>query len=123
MDRLAHRDEVDACLFQPGVVRGCDAVGDAGMERRVRDLVRARIRGDDLREMLRQAARRLPAAGAGVPAEGVPRDERRERVEKRGGIRGPVAGIVARVAREVVLEGGRAQMTQMTQMPQISSRR
>ena len=80
----------------------------------MRDLVRARVRRGDFDEVFRETEGRLPAPGARVPAEPVPRDERRHRVEKRGRIRGPVAGVVARVAREVILERGR---------PQISSRR
>jgi hypothetical protein len=81
------------------------------MGRRVRDLVLARVRGDDLRELPGQTAGRLPAPGARVPAEGVPRDERRDRIEELGRIRRPVAGVVARVAREVILEGRRGQIS------------
>jgi hypothetical protein len=75
----------------------------------MRDLVRARVRRGDLAEVFRETERGLPAPGARVPAQGVPGDERRQRLEKLGRVRGPVAGVVARVAREMILERGRAQ--------------
>jgi hypothetical protein len=117
MQRLTDGHEIHARFVQPGLFGFRNAVRHPGMSLRVRDLVRARVRGDDLGEMLGEAAGCLPAPGAGVPAEGVPRDERGDGVEELRWIRGAVAGVVARVAREVILEDGRAQMTQ------ISSRR
>jgi hypothetical protein len=76
----------------------------------MRDLVPAGVRSDDLGEVLREADGRLPASGAGVPAALVPRGERRDRPEELGRIRGAVARVIARVAREVVLENGCAQI-------------
>jgi hypothetical protein len=114
MDRLAGGDKVDGSVFESRILSGRDAVGHAAMRDGMRDLVRARVRRGDFAEVFRETESGLPATGARVPAAEVARYQSRDRPEKLGRVRGPVAGVVARVAREVILERGR---------PQISSRR
>jgi hypothetical protein len=75
------------------------------------DLVGARVRRDDLGEVLREWDGGLPASGSRVPAALVPRRQRRDGPEELRRVRGPVAGVIACVAREVVLENGLAQIS------------
>jgi hypothetical protein len=81
MQRLPDRHEVDGGLRQIGFLRGRDAVRDPPVRRRFGDLLGARVRRDDLGEVLREAAGRLPAARARVPAQRVAGNERCKRVE------------------------------------------
>ena len=74
------------------------------MRRRGRHLRRARVGRDDGCEALREAGRELPRAAADVPREVVARDERRERVLKRGRVRRPELGVRLRPLGEVVRE-------------------
>ena len=77
----------------------------------MRDLVRARVRRGDFAEVFRETESGLPATGARVPAAEVARYQSRDRPEQLGRVRGPVAGVIACVAGEVVLEGELAQIS------------
>jgi hypothetical protein len=111
VDGLPDRDEVDARVVEAGALGGRHAVRHALARRRVRDLLGAGVRRDDFGEVPGEAARRLPAARAGVPAERVARDQRGDGVEELGRIRGAEACVVAGVAGEVVLEAGPGQIS------------
>jgi hypothetical protein len=111
MQRLRHRYEVGPSVREIRLLGRRRAVCDARVRDRMCDLVGARVRGDDLGEVLRERNRGLSASGARVPAALVPRRQRRDGPEELGRIRGPVAGVVAGMAREMVLEGGFAQIS------------
>lgn len=111
MNGLPDGHEVGPSVFQARPLGGRHAVRDTRVRRRVGDLVGARVRRDDLGEVLRERDGSLPASGSRVPAALVPRRQRRDGPEELGRVRGPVAGVVACVAREVVLEGGLAQIS------------
>jgi hypothetical protein len=103
--------EVGPAVRKTRALRGCHAVRHTRMRGRVRDLVCARVRRDDLGEVRCESDGRLSVSRSRVPAALVPRRQRRDGPEELGRIRGPVAGVIACVAREVVLEGVPAQIS------------
>ena len=111
MNRLPDGHEVGPSAFQARPLGRRHAVGDTRVRRRVGDLVGARVRRDDLGEVLRERDGGLPVPSTSVPAALVPRRQSRDGPEELGRVRGPVAGVIACVAGEVVLEGELAQIS------------
>ena len=103
MQRLRHGDEVDGCVRDPALTLVGDAIVDAWVCPRARELSLAAIGRDHFLKMLRQGERRLSRARGAIPSGVVPRRQLGERREEGRGIARPKA-VVSGGRAEVILE-------------------
>src|SRR5690606_21446047 len=99
--------QVHAPVRQAARLRAGDAVFDARVRCRVRDLLRARVRGHDTFEPLGEEDGELAGPAARVPREAAARHDGGEEVHGGAWVSWPILPVAGRGSREVVLERSR----------------
>jgi hypothetical protein len=102
MDGLRHHDQVETLVWGTAMLRRLQGIPDAGMLRRLVELLFADICGIDLVKMFSQQGGYLAIAGAAIPGRLTPGRQGRQVGDQFGWVSRPKPGIQSGLSREII---------------------